>query len=226
MKKLVNSNIASSKTSSNPSNSTNQVVHTSMMYQDPNGNTKVKLSYLFIKFNELFPNQKNQDSLNDDDEEEEEINEYLDYYESEKENIKNDNLTFIEGFKILQRETGQDYRKCFVNYLIHKNFDPLNENYILPTFIQTINKDLVTLDDNYKQKIQNNYITDVYLPDKIDDFDVSNNYHNPNFENAYSILILNKMLEKDSSNFQRVFESVFLNEEGEEYKTIFLKLYY
>ena len=220
--KLVNSNISLSKTASNPSNSTNQVVHTSMMYKDPNVNTKVKLSYLFIKFNELFPNQKYQDSLNDDDEEEEEINEYLDYYESEKENIKNENLTFIEGFKILQRETGQDYRKCFVNYLIHKNFDPLNENYILPTFIQTINKDLVTLDDNYKQKIQNNYITDVYLPDKIDDFDVSNNYHNPNFENAYSILILNKMLEKDSSNFQRVFESVFLNEEGEEYKTIFL----
>ena len=184
-------------------------------------NETIKLSNLFNKFKKKFINYLDTKTftLSFDNFQTYEDSEYLKYYISEKENIKNEDLALIEGFTILQRETGIDYRQYLLNHLIRKNFDGLNENYILPTFIQTINKDIFTLPEEKLQKIKNTYLDSVYLPENIEP---PLKLENPNFENAYSIIMLNKIIARDSSNFQRTFEKIFSDAEGLDKKSEFL----
>ena len=182
---------------------------------------KLQLPNLFKKFKENFiTNLVNKTfTLSFDNFQSYDDSDYLTYYLVEKENIKSEDLALIEGFKILQRETGIDYRQYLLKYLIRKNFDGLNENYILPTFIQTINKDIFTLPEEKLQKIKNIYLDSVYLPENIEP---PIKLENPNFENAYSIIMLNKIIGSDSSNFQRNFEKIFSGEDGLEQKSEFL----
>jgi len=205
-------------------NEIDKIEYENEIQQSENSNIsydKIQLSNIYNKFKEHFITYIGNKTftLSFDNFESYEDSEYLKYYISEKENTKDEDLAFIEGFKILQRETGTDYRQYLLEYLIQKNFDGLNENYILPSFIQTINKDIFTLPEEKLKKIKNNYLDSVYLPEKIEP---SIKLENPNFENAYSIIMLNKIIGRDSTNFQRSFEKIFSGEEGLEKKSVFL----
>ena len=127
------------------------------------------------------------------------------HYTSKKKKIKDEDLSLIEGFKIILRETGIDFRTDIVNYFIEKVFDQLNENYLKPPFILILNPDN---ENDLKKSTIFNYPVDEYNKSQsIEDL-------SPHYENSYCLLILNKLFFRDSSNFQSVLDKIFGDEES------------
>ena len=96
-------------------NEIDKIEYENEIQQSENSNIsydKIQLSNIYNKFKEHFITYIGNKTftLSFDNFESYEDSEYLKYYISEKENTKDEDLAFIEGFKILQRETGTDYR--------------------------------------------------------------------------------------------------------------------
>ena len=126
-------------------------------------------------------------------------------YTSKKKKIKDDDLSLIEGFKIILRETGIDFRTDVVSYFIDKVFDQLNENYVKPSFILILNPDN---ENDLKKSTIFNYPINEYTQSQ------SIEFLKPHYENSYCLLILNKLFFRDSSNFQSVLDKIFGDEDS------------
>ena len=133
-------------------------------------------------------------------------------YISKKKKIKDDDLSLIDGYKVLLRETSIDFREPTVKYFIEKVFDQLNENCIKPSFIITLNPDNnndvklnLSKDKRFKDPVYNPFYNFYVKPESLEDL-------NAKYENSYCLLMLNKLFFRDSSNFQHVLDLIFGDE--------------
>ena len=142
------------------------------------------------------------------------INPLYKIYISKKRKIEDDDLSLIDGFKTILRETGIDFRVPVVKYFIEKIFDPLNENYVKPSYIITLNPDNnndvklnLSNEKIFKDSVYNPYFESYYKSDSIEEL-------NPKYENSYCLLMLNNLFFRDSNNFQNTLDLIFGDEES------------
>ena len=126
-------------------------------------------------------------------------------YTSKKKKIKDNDLSLIEGFKVILRETGIDFRLHVVKYFIEKVFDPINDNYIKPSYILVLNPD--NENDLKKSTIFNFPVAEYKKKKSFEELE-------PLYENSYCLLILNKLFFRDSTNFQLALDKYFGEDEN------------
>ena len=129
----------------------------------------------------------------------------INHYSDEKKNTYDEKLVFINALKVINNETAVDSRQDLLEYFIFLIFDPLNENYVLPSYLFNPASKIVPKITEDAKFIPLYYKNIVYKPNK------EIKIEEGKFQNSYALLYLNELFFHDSNDFQNGFTQFFDN---------------